>query len=184
MRKLFLLITILLLSYSSIAQNQSKDSVIRSTNDIWLAFINNYAPNVDSVKNNCWQGCVFIRFNITNEHKLTNIAYTTTTPVFIKNAIEKAMIRLDKRTVDIDQLKGSLQRTYILPLIITNNAGCGFMTGWEDNHNQNKIDEKKQLRYKQLQEDYNQFGKSIENIINFSDGHKMDFVDCILLAPV
>jgi len=179
MKKIFLLIPIFLLFSSlSFAQANAKDNVIRSFDELGLALINNYSPNADSVKNNCWEGCVFIRFNINDKKQFVNIAYTSSTPTFIKNGIAHAIERINKRRVNIVGLKSTIGKTYILPFIIVNRDGCGFMSGWEDSSY--KPDEK--ITKRQL--DYHQSTHSIVNIINFTDGKKTDLIDCVLLAPI
>lgn len=184
MKKLFLVFLFPLLSQLSMAQIHSKDNVIRGFDGIKYAFINNYKPNIDSAKSTCWKGCVFIRFNINNQHQLTNVTYTATTPIFIKDGIAKVITIINQQGVNIDQVKNLPGRTYILPLMITNNAGCGFMTGWENNDYQSKLDEKTKLMYEKRQERYDQLGNSIQNLINFGDNEKLNFIDCILLKSI
>jgi len=184
MKKLLLFFLFPLLSKLSVAQIYAKDNTIRSFDEIKYAFINNYRPNIDSAKSTCWKGCVFIRFNISNQHQLTNVAYSVTTPIFIKEGVEKAIATINQQGVDIDQVKKLPGRKYILPLMITNNAGCGFMTGWENSDYQSKLNKKTKLMYERRQEHFDQLGNSIQNLTNFSDHEKVNFIDCILLTSI
>lgn len=68
--------------------------------------------------------------------------------------------------------------------MVNNNAGCGFMTGWENDNNQDKLDQTTKLMYERRQENYDQLVNSLGNITNFTDKDKSAFVDCILLAPI
>ncbi|WP_162996665.1 hypothetical protein [Mucilaginibacter celer] len=181
--KIIISILFLLISLSSNAQTNPNDSSIRNFNDIRYTFINNYKVDADSARQNCWKGCVFIRFNI-DQHKLTNVAYTAATPVFIKEGIAKVVAFINKRGLNIEQVNKATGGVYILPFMVANNAGCGFMTGWGEKDYQNKLDEKTKLLYERRQESYDQLSNSIENLTNFSDGGRLDFINCILLAPV
>lgn len=178
MRKLVFFIPLLLSSLSSIAQTHAKDSVIRDLIELRDALNGYYSPNADSVNNNCWEGCVFIRFNIGSKKQFVNIAYTMGTPAFIKDGIAHALKRINQRRVDIHRLKNTTGKTYILPFIVINRDGCGFMSGWEDANY--KPDEKITIR----QLDYHQSTNSIFHIIDFTDGKKIDLLDCVLLPPV
>lgn len=184
MKKSMLFIFILLLSLSSFAQTQAKNDSIRSFDDIKHFFINNYSPNADSVKSNCWRGCVCLRFNINEQHRIVNVAFTKSTPTFIKDGITKVISVINQRGFGIDHLQSKSDRTYLLPVMVNNNAGCGFMTGWENDNNQDKLDQTTKLMYERRQENYDQLVNSLGNITNFTDKDKSAFVDCILLAPI
>ncbi|WP_146203159.1 hypothetical protein [Mucilaginibacter oryzae] len=162
----------------TIAQHNTKDSVIRSFNDLKWSLRNYYNPIDDSVKNNCWQGCVFIRFKISRNQKLVNIAFTKHTPVFVAEAINRGIARINQRGLDIKKVRGETEKVYLLPFIIYNDDGCGFMTGWEDNNY--KPDEKITMR----QMTYHQSTNSIRNILNFTDEEELNLINCVLLAPV
>lgn len=182
MKKITLLISCLFLSVFCVAESTSKDTVIKSFSDIGDIAIKYYHPNVDSVKNSCWEGCVFIRFNINKDNHFVNIAYTVSTPIFIKNAIENAFKVMNEKGVNIERLKNMSGQNYILPLIVVNKDGCGFKTGWEGKNV--KSDEKTEIIFERRQIYFDQFANSIGNMTNFS-GRKQEFVDnCILLKPV
>ncbi|NHA06400.1 hypothetical protein G7092_21500 [Mucilaginibacter sp. HC2] len=181
MKKLILLIPVLLLSLSVIAQINPKDSVIRHFNDIGNTLVVYYHPNADSLKNNCWEGCVFIRFNINKEHQFVNIAYTASTPTFIKDAIAQAFTKINQNGANTNQLMTTSDKTYILPLIVVHREGCGFMTGWEDKNY--KPDKKMAITYERRQMRFEQFSNSIGNMTNFTDGNFDFVVDCVLLKP-
>ncbi|WP_454804038.1 hypothetical protein [Mucilaginibacter phyllosphaerae] len=181
--RIVILLIFQLLCLQSFSQINQKDSAITDLADIKWALINNYQPNVDSVNNSCWKGCVFIRFNV-RKHQLINVSYTANTPVFILGAVSKAISKINQKGgINIPSLTKEGNKTYIQPFIITNNEGCGFKSGWESD-TLNKLSEKQKLMYEQRQGDYDQLQSSIENITNFIDGKKLEMVDCILLAPV
>ncbi|GGH20797.1 hypothetical protein [Mucilaginibacter phyllosphaerae] len=121
--------------------------MIKDLADIKWALVNNYKPNVDSVNNSCWKGCVFIRFNI-RKHQLTNISYTTNRPVFIVNAVSRAISIINQKgRINSPSLKQTdSHKIYIQPFVITNNEGCGFKLGWESD-SFNNVSEKEKLMY-------------------------------------
>ncbi|MEO6524473.1 MAG: hypothetical protein ABIN91_22505 [Mucilaginibacter sp.] len=181
MKKLFLF-PILIISLFVKAQTVGhKERVITNVNDIGWVIVDHYKPQEDSVKNNCWAGCVFIRFTINSKRQFTNIGYTASTPFFIKDALMNAFLAINKKSSWINQMHKTDNSTYILPLIIYNRDGCGFMSGWEDASY--KPDEKTKEMYAMRQYSYNQSINSIFNILNFSD-LKLNSINCILLSPL
>ncbi|EHQ30619.1 hypothetical protein [Mucilaginibacter paludis] len=182
MKKLFILFPVWFFILSANAQTTpSKDIVIKTLNDIGDAVIDYYHPQADSVKDHCWCGCVFIRFTINKNGEFTNIDYTAKTPIFIKDALMSAFESINKKAPRINQLPKICNSEYILPVIIYNRDGCGFMTGWEDKNY--KPDEKTKEMYARRQDSYDQSMNSLLNMLNFFKG-KTDSVNCILLAPV
>jgi hypothetical protein len=182
MKKLFLLFLILIPPLFVGAQTAPpKNRLIKTLNDIGLVIVDNYKPHEDSVKNNCWSGCVFIRFTINSKRQFTNIDYTAITPMFVKNALISAFSLINQKANQINQLPKIDDSTYILPIIIYNKEGCVFMTGWEDASY--KPDKKTKEMYAMMQESYIQSTNSIFYMLNFFNS-KADFIRCVLLAPV
>ncbi|WP_448700919.1 hypothetical protein ACFGVR_02535 [Mucilaginibacter sp. AW1-3] len=182
MKKSIFLVSLLLLTASLFAQSYTKSGNGKPyLKEIGFLIARYYHPNEDSVKNTCWEGCVFIRFNINSKNQFTNIAYTISTPPFIKNGLADAFNMLNQRHWIGGKLNNLEGKTYIQPIIIANNDGCGFMTGWEDSAE--KRDAKKEEMYKKKQDRFDQSFTSIQNITNFTDG-KIGAVDCILLPVV
>jgi hypothetical protein len=181
MKKIILVTSFFFTVIPSFAQlHLAKDSVMRELNDIGVFVANNYHPDTTIAKNTCWEGCVFIRFNI-EAYQITNIAYTLSTPEFIRKALINAFAAINKSGMTKNQLMQSNIKTYLLPLLISNKQGCGFMTGWENINY--KPDGKMAKIYERRQEDLHQSENSIWNILNFTDG-KVGTMDCILLSPV
>ncbi|MBS7563607.1 hypothetical protein KHS38_04240 [Mucilaginibacter sp. Bleaf8] len=154
------------------------------TDDIYNIFskmIDHYHPDKDSVNNSCQEFCVFVKFNISKKGKLSNIAYTKTTPVFVQQALIKAFKAIEPLATI--RVSGTLAtRTYILPLQLTHNEGCGLQYGsWPSPEDEKLTEEMKQV-YKDRQLRFSHSPESIWNITNFTDGRK-DVVDCILLSP-
>jgi hypothetical protein len=179
MEKVFLLSLFLLIAISSEAQpHPQRDTSIHDIGEIGTVIGAFYHPNQDSVENSCWDGCVFIRFNISNKRQFTNVAYTVSTPVFIKTALDNAIKVINQGGFITNGLNKLGDKVYVLPFMVTNNEGCGFPTGWETGNE--KVDPQKAELYKRRQENFHQSFKSIWNITNFTDG-KTGVIDCILL---
>jgi hypothetical protein len=181
MKKIFFTLLFLLVVIVVKAQEDiEKEQVIKNVNDIGVVLLSHYHPNPDSVKNACWEGCVLIRFTIGADRQFSKIAFTATTPVFIKEALSKAFLSLNEKGMKVNRLSEITGRTYILPAEIIHKDGCGFMSGWEDANY--KPDEKMAPIYARRQEYFDQNFNSIWNMLNFSDG-RVGMVDCILLSP-
>ncbi|MBS7563605.1 hypothetical protein KHS38_04230 [Mucilaginibacter sp. Bleaf8] len=148
-----------------------------------LKMIKEYHPNRDSVDNSCQEFCVFIKFNISAKGKLTNIAYTRTTPAFVQQALTKAFKAIEP-AVKIRITSQLAKRTYILPLQLIHNEGCGLQYGsWPSPEDEKLTEEMKQV-YKDRQLRFSHSPVSIWNITHFTDGNRTDAIDCILLSPL
>jgi hypothetical protein len=180
--KLLLIISFGCLCFSTFAQSTSRVKYIRSVNDIAAVLEANYKPSEDSVNSACWEGCVFIKFNISDEKTFTNFSFTDTTPEFILLALHSAFKKMNALGV-LTQLKSSYKgKTYILPFQIDYRAGC-YPPG--EGFDFSKLpkptpDEVKRYAFRQLY--YAQSQKSINNITNFTDG-RIEAIECVLLAP-
>jgi hypothetical protein len=125
---------------------------------------------------------VFIRFNVDKKGKIGNIAYNTTTPIFIKDALDHGFAELNKENSVVGNLKPYINKAFVLPLVVANNEGCGFPSPW-DGYSK-KPDERMALIYDQRRMRYDQFSNSVGSMTHFNYENRLSFVDCILLTPV
>ena len=183
MKKNILLLFFLMIAIRSIGQVNQKNQMINSLADLaGLLVFQYYHPIDDSVKNSCWKGCVFIRFNIDKKRKIVNIVYNTTTPVFIADALNRGFANLNKAKQVMGNLRPYINKTFVLPLIIVNDEGCGFSSPW-DGYSK-KTDEKMAVVYDERRIKYDQFSNTIENMTSFNNERRLNFVDCVLLKPI
>lgn len=176
-----LLIVFVCAYFSSFSQSMSRTKIIRSVNDVAIVLEANYKPSEDSVNKACWEGCVFIKFNISEEKTFTNFSFTDTTPEFILLALHSAFKKMNASGA-LSQLKSSGRKTYILPFQIDYRGGC-YPPGEANDYlttPKPSADVLKSYTAKQI--DYNQSQKSINNITNFTNG-RSEAIECVLLAP-
>jgi hypothetical protein len=180
MKQLLILCFVFLynLSYS---QPAPRINYLKNVNDIAGVLEVNYKPSEDSVNKACWEGCVFIKFDISEGKTFKNFSFTDTAPEFILLALHSAFNKMNASGA-LSQLKTSGRKTYILPFQIDYRGGC-YPPGEANDYlttPKPSADVLKSYAAKQI--DYNQFQKSINNITNFTNG-KVEAVECILLAP-
>ncbi|WP_374949197.1 hypothetical protein [Mucilaginibacter sp.] len=181
MKITILICFVILTSLLCKAQTQN-DSLpkIKSVVDISWAVTRFYTPNKDSLKNACWEGCVFIRFTLDKNRQFKDVSVTKSTPLFIATAIINAFDQINSYGMLISQMNDNLNKTYILPFIISHNEGCGFPSGWEDGNA--KRDPKSEKIYQVRQSRYDQSITSLLNMMKYTD-KDFKLLDCVLLAP-
>lgn len=177
MQKSFIITLLVCFSFSVYAQKEKSRLLrIKNVQDICTAITEAYHPDADSLKNTCWEGCVFIKFNIYKNRQLSDIAFSQSTPKFIQEALQTAFSKLRLHDLSI---AGKADQTYILPFIIAHDNGCGFPSGSDEVKRDVKLEE----RYQARQMRFNQAMTSLLNILDFGE-KKYKSLDCVLLAPV
>jgi len=178
MKKKYLLLMISLLFVFGTSRAQGlHERPIGSLDDIREFLENHYKVNSDSAYNNCWQGCVFLRFSLSKDQKLIDIDYSKSTPPFIKDALLAAVIELNKQIFRIKELKVTIGKTFLLPFVIDSSEGCGI-----DNWDVQKHDNKVKAMYEERQIHANRYVETIRNMLNFSK-EKSEYLNCIVLSP-
>ena len=158
----------------SSGQTMVKENLVSIT-DVENYIVENYHPDSVQVINLCQNSCVFIRFEISKDGKVTNLAFNKNIPVFIIKALGDAFKKMEKRATFSEALLSS-RKTYLLPFIYNYQSGCTTFY----NKDQFSI-YKKDLAGNTVDDE--QQGSAIINILNFRD-KELKFLDCIILPPV
>jgi hypothetical protein len=182
MKFVFTVILAIVIPFASKAQvNRDSLPKIKSIVDLPRAINRFYKPDSDSLKNACWEGCVFIRFSVDKNRQFNDIAFSKATPPFIIDALKSAFNQINSYGILVTQMNDYSNKPYILPFIIAHNNGCGFPSGWEDGAI--KRDPKLEKLYNERQLHFNQYLSSLINMMKYTDG-AIKLIDCVLLAPV
>lgn len=178
MKAFNLLIGLTVAALQAAGQNAAPKNVhIKNAAYIGMELSKYYHPNPDSTKNACLEGCVFIKFTIEN-NKFTNIAYTKSTPVYIRVALAEAFKAIEP-LLQIHAKRYSKSTTYIQPFQYTYNRGCELANVFEGK----EPGEKEKQIYKDKQADFYHSANSIWDITNFTDGQSGP-ISCVLLTPI
>ncbi len=181
-QSLFILLLVLISKFSFAQSSIKQDSLITDIGVVGIKMLNHYKPNKDSLLSTCSEIGVFVKFNINSQGKISNLAFTRSTPPFISDALKNAFKELNAkyRLAHPQDFRG---KTYIQPLQIIADEGCGNQYGSYHNAEANQLTDEMKSIYRMRQARYNQSAKSIFNITNFSDGSYVA-INCILLSPL
>ncbi len=178
-----LFILSLIFPFLSFAQHKiQSDTIITNVYLLPDYLKEHYQPNQDSVNNNCLRLCVFIKFIINAQGKIDSVNFTNGTPGFMTAGLQKSIVTVNK-FLKLNSMQPLKDKTFIAPIIIDNNQGCGHEYGAWNFPTEKKLTPQLKKLYEQRLAKFEQTVSSVLEITNFND-KSYDAISCILLRPV
>ena len=180
MKVTFFILIILVCSLSAFAQRKFL-SVDQIQEHISKCIRKNYHPDTPALTTSCREACIFIKFKVNANGKISGLAFSKDTSQFIIKALRSAVDSLNHDAALMKTLKRS-GKVVIQPFTYTYFCGCKFPKA-----SFSTIKGEETRRYLRdfltvvLTRD--KFDESFSSMLNFN-GKSLKAVDCLLLNPM
>ncbi|NHA06477.1 hypothetical protein G7092_21895 [Mucilaginibacter sp. HC2] len=179
--KSIFIISILLISSLGLSAQTRELNNVEISEHVNKCLFNNYHPDSIILSKTCRRGCIFIKFRINKEGKISELAFSKDSTAFIISALRQSISSLQKDVALINTLKKS-GRTIIQPFIYFYQAGCNFPRFTNESPT---LQERLDFYYTHvmISGKMDHIDDAILDMLNFN-GNELQALDGILLSPI
>jgi hypothetical protein len=173
------LLLIIALPFSLSAQiKRLPELSLKNPQDITEYLHENFKLDVDSF---CLHTIIFIKFGLSKNGKISNLAFTKGSPQNIKNELRKAILSSNGHwKINQDEIKSLHNRSFLQPYIIDYSFGCNPTTTSLD-----EVTNRKDIAIKTLAKELNSYQviEAVTNLLIFEDKNYV-LLNCTILPPM
>lgn len=176
----FIFIILLFNVYKLSAQDKISGEIKFIDHHIENCLTTKYHPNSDSLKQYCQIGCVFVKFNISPKRTVTNVSFSDGSPIFITQALTKAIdsLHLDRPLMEA---LFKLNKTVMVPFLYYYQDGCNYPAA-EWTSDQSKVLSTTRA-YLKIYMNLDHTSANVYDMLKFKN-QNLNALDCLLIAPI
>lgn len=171
---------LLLLAAGSYAQDKRPNLTFSNIDQVGAYVSDHFSIDEKIMDTLCLFTSVFVKFNVSEKGKISNLGFTIGTPAFITNALKKAIESTNGHWKIDKSEKRLTTTTYILPVVLYYGLGCKEGTGGID---VNITPERRAREYVKLNNTALNSSYAVQNILDFDTG-KANWLRCLILPPI